>query len=59
MMPAIFGDISHSQGLGYFIGVIAFTRYNDNDNDNDNILFDHNIKIYTTNLQSFINQNMN
>ncbi len=23
----------------------------DNDNDNDNILFDHNIQIYTTDLQ--------
>ncbi len=25
--------------------------YTDNDNDNDNILFDHNIQIYTTDLQ--------
>ncbi len=31
----------------------------DNDKDNDNILFDHNIQIYTTDLHQFINQNMN
>ncbi len=30
----------------------------DNDNDNDNILFDHNIQIYTTDLHKFINENM-
>ncbi len=39
--------------VGYIIScMIHHMSYdNDNDNDNDNILFDHNIQMYTTNLQ--------
>ncbi len=41
----------------YTIKITSLNYYNDN--DNENILFDHKIQIYITDLQYFTNQNMN